>query len=102
MNDLNLISGLAAIPASVVIIYLAWKFGPAILLLLAKKSGDGGKNFGLLNEKIDIITNNHLHEVTDALRRIEDSLDRMNDNMTRNNGEIKESLAYLKAKMNGK
>ena len=102
MEDFNLISGLTAVPASVIIIYVVWKFAPVIVEKMKSKNGVSDKNFRALNEKLDSITGNHLDHVVDALCRIEDTLERINDNNNRNFSELKESLAYLKAKSNGK
>ena len=43
------------------------------------------------NERLDLITNNHLHEVVDILKRIESKVEKMSDD-----------VIYLKARSNGK
>ena len=43
------------------------------------------------HEKLDLIANNHLHEVVDLLKRIEGKIEKMSDD-----------VIYLKARSNGK
>ena len=43
------------------------------------------------HEKLDLIANNHLHEVVDLLKRIESKIEKMSDD-----------VIYLKARSNGK
>ena len=43
------------------------------------------------NEKLDLIANNHLHDVVDILKRIEGKIEKMSDD-----------VIYLKARSNGK
>lgn len=43
------------------------------------------------NEKLDLITNNHLHDVVEILKRIEGKIEKMSDD-----------VIFLKARINGK
>lgn len=62
-----------------------------------------------VNENVQLLGTNHLHEVKDLLReivegqrRMQISIDRAVDNTNRNFTDLKESLSYLKAKTNGR
>lgn len=62
-----------------------------------------------VNDSVQLLGSNHLHEVKDLLReiveeqsRMQSSIDRAVDNTNRNFTDLKESLSYLKAKINGK
>lgn len=43
------------------------------------------------DKKVELLTNNHLHEVTDALARMENTLKTINDN-----------IVHIKARINGR
>lgn len=58
---------------------------------------------------VQLIGANHLHEVKDLLidirdgqNRLQQSIDRAVDNNVRVQGEIKESITYIRARMNGR
>lgn len=61
-----------------------------------------------IKSDVRLVRMNHLHEVIDILKdiaagqeRMQSSIDRAVENSSRNFTDLKESLSYLKAKMNG-
>lgn len=87
----NLIKDLttpAVIGLFLVLIYKAGMLNLVADLFRAKINGNTDLT---TNERLDLIANNHLHDVVKALGRIEEKIETMSDN-----------IIYIKAKINGK
>ena len=73
-------------------IVILYKTG--VLSMLLKKNG---KEESIMNELEDL-KSNHLHEITDGLKRIEDGQNRNYEKLV----EIAEGIVHIKARINGK
>lgn len=93
MTEFNWITNFAGVPIVVLVFLIAWRYYPLISQRFGKKNGNG--NLKVIEEKLDIISSNHLHEVTDALKRIEDAINRMNENIA----DLKSETAFIKARV---
>ena len=71
-------------------IFIAWKTGLLDYLLKLKKNGNGSGKLQEIDEKIELLSNNHLHETNETLLRIERRLE-----------DIAENTIYIKARING-
>jgi hypothetical protein len=94
-------------PMGVVVLLIAFV---AYLLLSGRISwrsideDEDGKEVTLktLDEKVNSLTRNHLHEAGETLKRIETAIGLSITENNRNFSELKESISYIKAKLNGK
>jgi peptidoglycan hydrolase CwlO-like protein len=99
MEDFNFITSLTAVPVSVVVIYLVWKFSPTLINLLSRKNGNGNNNaLSEIKSNLEELRVNHIHELKESLDRIHGSLEKLDDKLDK----VNENLIYIKAKMNGK
>ena len=55
-----------------------------------------------IDDRLVNLAGNHFSELKDGLKDIEGAIERGNEISQRNQGEIKEAIAYIKAKINGK
>ena len=87
----NLIKSLstpAVIGLGLILFYRAGILGLMADFLRSKINGNTDTT---THEKLDLIANNHLHDVVDILKRIEGKIEKMSDD-----------VIYLKARSNGK
>lgn len=55
-----------------------------------------------IHEKLDLVANNHLHEVVEILKRIEISINKDHERMENKLDKVSDEVAYLQGKLNGK
>ena len=94
-----------SMPASIaLIVVFLWQFRIPLRDWLIKKVSPDALDYATMteikehikqgentNEMVGKIGSNHLHEISETLKRIEDKMDRINEN-----------IVYIKARVNGK
>lgn len=55
-----------------------------------------------LGEKLDLIIDNHLHEVVEVLKRIEISINKDHEQMGNKLNDMSKDISYIQGKVNGK
>ena len=92
MSELEIIKEIVSVVGSggtVAVLLIMWKLG------IFRNNGDTNKE---TNDKLDLIKDNHLHEVSESLNRIERSLERNGEKLEK----IVELSTHIKARLNGK
>lgn len=106
LQALNSLTPIGLVGLIVIVIYLGMKQRERDKYIVFEDDENGEPiTLKSLDARIKLLGTNHLHdlpEMNNTLKRIEVLLTDQNRETNRNFSEIKESLSYVKARLNGK